>query len=230
MAMLKHKIIDTFIRLTTILFSSSLQHWQIKKIWNYWRTFNQCVSHRLNSKWKVFRLTNSMAFLFHLTDVPLGCQYALLTHILSRYPLIKTFLCDCKKNVIMMISVCSVQLLSKKVGSDGLVASTKYLLSELLSKTGKDSKTFTGVLRSENHEVEQIVPVNLQVYSICCDEKENLIVKLSHQSANFFSATICLPQHDNHICRTKNIDKYLKKYRCCNCNKFLSRSINVQRY
>ena len=65
--------------------------------------------------------------------------------------------------------------------------------------------------------------MNLQVYSICFDEKQNLIADLSHQSANF-SDTISLLQYDNHICWTKNIDRFLKKYRCRNRDKFWSRS------
>ena len=71
--------------------------------------------------------------------------------------------------------------------------------------------------------------MNLQVYSICFDEKQNLIWELSHQSANIFSDTIFLLQYDNHICWTKNIDKFLKKYPCRNCDKLWSRSFNFQR-
>ena len=181
--------------------------------------FNQCVSHRPNSKWKIFRSTNLIVFVFHLTDVPLGGQNGLLPQVLLRHPLVKTFLSDSDKKPYHdnLFIPCSG---FRKICSDGLAVSTKNVVSEFLSKTGKDSKNFTGVLPSEIH-VEQIVQMNLQVYSTCFDEKQNLI-ELSHQSANLFSDTISLLQYDNHICWTKNIDKFLKKYRCRNCDKFWS--------
>ena len=91
----------------------------------------------------------------------------------------------------MIICVCSVQFF-QKIGSDGLASSTKNLVSEFLSKTGKDSRNFTGVLPSEIHDVEQIVQMNLPVYSICFDAKQSLIGELSHQSANLFSDTMFL--------------------------------------
>ena len=116
----------------------------------------------------------------------------------------------------------------EKINSDCLVAPTKYLVSEFLSKTGKISKNFTSVSPSEIHEIEQIVQMNLQVYSICFDEKQSL-KELCHQSANLFSDTISLLQYYNHICWTKNIDKFLKKYSCRNCEKFSSGSFNFQR-
>ena len=192
--------------------------------------FNQCLSHRPNSQWKFFRLTNFMVFVFHLTDVPLGCQNALLPQALIKHPLIKTFLSDSDKKPYHD-NLCFFRAVAfEKFGSDGLAASTKYLLSEFLSKTGKDSKNFTGVLPSEIHEIEQIVQMNLQVYSIGFDEKQSLIGELSHQSANLFSDTVSLLQYDNHICWTKNIDKFLQKYRCRNCDKFWSRSFNFQRH
>ena len=125
----------------------------------------------------------------------------------------------------MIISLfCAIAF--ENFGSDGLAASTKYLVSEFLSKTGKDRR----ILPSEIHNVEQIVQMNLQVYSICFDEKQSLIGVLSHQSAILFSDTISLLQYDNHICWTKNIDKFLKKYRCRNCENFWSRSFNFQRH
>ena len=171
-----------------------------------------------------------MVFVFHLTDVPLGCQNALLPQALLRHPLIKTFLSDSDKKPYHD-NLCLFRAIAfEKFGSDGLASSTKYLVSEFLSKTGKDSKNFTGVLTSEILDVEQIVQMNLQIYSICFDEKQSPVGELSHQSANLFSDTISLLQYDNHICWTKNIDKFLKKYRCHNCDKFSSRSFNFQRH
>ena len=172
--------------------------------------FDQCVSHRPNSKWKFFRLTNLMVFVFRLTDVPLGCQNALLPQALLRHPLIKTFLSDCDRKPYDDLLCLFREIAFEKFGSDGLASSTKYLVSEFLSKTGKESKNFTGVLPSEIHDVEQIVQLNLQVYSICFDEKQSVIGELSPQSANLFSDTISLLQYENHICWTKNTDKFLK--------------------
>ena len=72
--------------------------------------------------------------------------------------------------------------------------------------------------------------LNLQIHSICFDEKQNLIKELSHQSTNLFCDTISLIYYDNHICWTKNIDEFLKKYLCRNCDKFWSHSSNLQRH
>ena len=72
--------------------------------------------------------------------------------------------------------------------------------------------------------------MNLQGYSICSDEKQNLIAELSHQTLILFSDAITLLQYDNHICWKKNIDKFLKTYRCHFCDNFRFRSYNFQRH
>ena len=154
--------------------------------------FHQSVSHRRNSKWNFFRLTNFMIFVFHLTDVPLGCQNALLPQAPLRRPLVKTFLSDSDEKIYQDNLCLFRAIVFETFGSDGLVAWTNYLESEFLSKTGKGNRNFTGVLPSEIHDVEQTVQINLQVYSICFDEKQSLIEELSHQSANFFSDIISL--------------------------------------
>ena len=72
--------------------------------------------------------------------------------------------------------------------------------------------------------------MNLQVYSFCFDENQSLIGEPSHHSENLISDTISLLQYDNHLCWTKNIDKFLNMYRFRSCDKFLSRSFNFQRH
>ena len=133
--------------------------------------FNQSVSHHPISEWKLFRLTNFIFFVFHLTAVPLGCQIALLPQVLLRHPLVQTFLSDSDKKPYHDNLCLFRAIASKKLGNDCLVASTKTLVLDFLSKTGKASKNFTGVLPSEIHDVEQIAQMNLKVYSICFDEK-----------------------------------------------------------
>ena len=104
--------------------------------------FNQCVSHRPNSKWNFFRLPNLMVFVFHRTDVPFGC-YSLLPQALLTHPLVETFLFDSDKKSYHD-NLCSFRAVAyEKFGSYGLAVSTKYLESVFLSKTGKDSKNFT---------------------------------------------------------------------------------------
>ena len=203
---------------------------KLKKKIEHKDLIHQCVSHRPNSKWNFFRLTNFMVFVFHLTDVPLGCQNALLHQALLRHPLVKTSLSESDKK-LYQDKLCLIRaIVFETFGSDGLFAWTNYLVSEFLSKTGKENTNFAGVLPSEIHDVEQTVQINLQVYSNCFDEKHSLIGELSHQSANLFSDVISLLQYDNHICWTKNIDKFLKNFRCRNCEKFWSHSFNIQRH
>ena len=123
-----------------------------------------------------------------------------------------------------------MQLLSRNLAVMVSLLRQNFLVSEFPSETGKDSKIFTGVLPSETHDIEQIVQMNLQFYSICFDEKQSVKGELSHQTPNLFSDTKTLLQYDNHICGAKNIDKFLKKYRCRNCDKFWSPSFNFQRH
>ena len=138
-------------------------------------------------------------FCFLLTNIPLGCQNALLPQPLFRHPLVKTVLFEADK-IPYHDSLCSYRAIAfKKFGSDGLAASTQYLATEFLSKTGKDRKNFAGVLPSKIHEVEEIVQMNLQVYSVCFEEKQGLIGELPHQSVNLFSDTISLLQYDSHM-------------------------------
>ena len=93
---------------------------------------------------------------------------------------------------------------------------------------GEDNRNITGVSPSEIHEVEEIVQMNIQVYSISSDQKQSLIGGLSHHFANLFSDAVSLLQYDNHICWTKNIDQFMIKFPCRNYDKFWSRSFNFQ--
>ena len=93
---------------------------------------------------KFFRLTNFIDFVFHLTDVPLGCQNALLPQALLGHPLIKTFLSDSDRKPYPDNHCLFRAIAFEKCASDGLIASTKYLVWQFLSKTGKNSKKFTG--------------------------------------------------------------------------------------
>ena len=78
-----------------------------------------------------------MVFVFHLTDVPLGCQNALLPQAFLRHPFIKTFLSDSDKKPYHD-NLCLFRAIAfEKFGSDGLSSSTKYLVSEFLSKIGR---------------------------------------------------------------------------------------------
>ena len=83
---------------------------------------------------------------------------------------------------------------------------------------------------SESQEIEPIVQINLQICSICFDEKQSGMGKLSHQLGILFFDAIALLQYDAHICWTKNVDNFLKKYLCRNCDKFWSRSFNFERH
>ena len=76
----------------------------------------QKLSRHPNFKWKFFSLTSCVVFVFHLRDVPLDCQNALLPQTLLRHPLVKTFLSLTPvKKLIMIIPLCSMQLLSKNL-------------------------------------------------------------------------------------------------------------------
>ena len=192
--------------------------------------FNHCESHRPSSERKFFKSTNFVAFIFHHRDALLGCENALLLKLFldirkskhsSLTPIKKTYhdkLCFFHASAF------------KKLGNGGFADSTKYLVTEFLSKTGKNNKNFTGALPSELLDVEQIVQINLQGCSICCDEKQNLIGELSHQSPILFFHAISSLQYDNRICWSKNIDKFLKKYRCHFCDKLWFRSFKFQRH
>ena len=72
MTWLKYKTTDSFILLTTILLSSTLYRWRIKKnLTNRKTEYNnelseESVSHSPNTKWKFLRLTYFMVFVFFI--------------------------------------------------------------------------------------------------------------------------------------------------------------------
>ena len=71
-----------------------------------------------------------MAFVLHLTDTPLGCQNALLSQPLLRHPLVKTFLSDAGE-IPCLDNRCLCRANAfEKFGSDGLAASTQFLVTE----------------------------------------------------------------------------------------------------
>ena len=135
--------------------------------------------------------------------VPLGCQNESLPQALFRHPIVKTILSQSSRNPYHDNLRLFRPIACGNFGSDGLVASTKFSVPEFPSKTGEDSKIFTGVLPSEIHDVEQIVKMNLYVYSICFHEE---LISSSVRSAQHHSPHL----RNWHIIRQPNIRQSLQ--------------------
>ena len=191
---------------------------------------HDCVVHRPNTKWKFALLTNLTVFLYHLEKIPLGCSVVNLPQAIIKNPNIRTFLVDGNKKPYDD-NLCFFRAVAFEVfGKRDLVTSTNSLVSTFLSRIGKEIVHFKGIQTNEIQVVENIIGMNISLFSISFDEQGNLVGTLSYRSLMSYEKSFSLLQYDNHVCWVKNIDQFLKKYRCDHCDKFFPKVSNYQRH
>ena len=169
---------------------------------------------------EVCSLTNLTVFLYHLEKIPLGCSEVNLPQAIIKNPNIRTFLVDGNKKPYDD-NLCFFRAVAFEVfGKRDLVTSTNSLVSTFLSRIGKGVVNFKGIQTNEIQVVENIIAMNISLFSISSDEQGNLVGTLSYRSLMSYQKSISLLQYDNHVCWVENNDKFLKKYRCDQCDKF----------
>ena len=181
-----------------------------------------------DTKWKFYCVTNVTFFVFLLSGVPLGCIIQNIPSLLLRNGYFKCFVFDCNKKPFQD-NLCMFRALSYEIhGSNELQQNTLKLMHNFLLATRRDDETFPGIHEDDILVLEALVDRNIKVYSIVFDEQSDMFAELNRRSSMKRSKTSSLLKHENHICWTADINKFLKKFRCYVCDLFFDRSNHLE--
>ena len=88
------------------------------------------------------------------------------------------------------------------------------------------SSRFKGIKLEELSELEKLFEVNIVVYSLQREEKEEEVGKpevtahLIQRSHRHYSSTMNLNLYKNHFSYIKNVNRYSKSFQCTKCSKY----------
>ena len=191
--------------------------------------FEDLVRQRPDTKWKLHCLINVTFFLYHLTDIPLGCHQVQLPSILIQNRLVKCFVSD-SRNRPFDDNLCMFRAVAYHLyGESEYQQQYVTLFEKFINITKQSTESFPGVEMGQLEVLEKIIECNIQLYSIYYEENV-LLGELTRRSSKKYEKLINLVQYDNHICWTSDINQLLKKFRCDNCNQFFNRTFNLERH
>ena len=192
------------------------------------------ISQQPDTKGKFFCVHNVTFFAFLLIGVPLGCTQQLISPSVLRNPLIKCFGFRLRNKTLprQLVHVsCMFRALAYELNrSVVLQQNTEKLTHMSFSATRKDGNSFPGVHEDDILILKEPTDGIIQVYTIFIDDQSEIYAKLIRRSCLKRAQTTSLLKYDNHICWTADINKFLKKFRCCICDQYFDRSFNLLRH
>ena len=112
--------------------------------------------------------------------------------------------------------------------SNELQQNTMELMQMFLSATRRDDQTFPGIQEDDIPVLEALVDRNIQIFSFFFSEQAEMFAELTRRSSMKRIKTISFLRHENRICWTADINKFLKKFWCYICDHFFDRSKNLE--
>ena len=190
-----------------------------------------CNRERANTMWKSYKLTNLTVFRSLLKDVPMGCKDTDLPD-----PLFKNHNVNCltfERNTRQPYddNLCLFRALALHLHSnEKLEEETLKIFNFFLknSEEGEVSK-FQGVHLNDIPKVEDLLQLKIFLYDLDFVDGE-LIGELCRRSAQKYEKIVRLLRYNNHICYNNNVSALFKAFRCTTCDKFFSKTGNLERH
>ena len=204
---------------------------KMKIIVNQTDVIESCTTERMNTKWRIYKLTNLTVFAALLKDNPMGCRDAVLPD-----PLLKNHTVNCglfEQNTRQPYNdnLCLFRALALHLhGNEKLEEETCNLfMCNLERKGGIEPATFQGVCVDDILLVEDLIQVTIFLYYI--DIVDGSIVgELALRSVQKYCNTVRLLRYNNQTCYVSNINALFKAYRCSLCNQFFNKTGNLERH
>ena len=183
-----------------------------------------CTRERVNTKWKIYKLTNLTIFASLLKDVPMGCKDTVLPE-----PLLNNHNVNCltfEKNTsqpyndnLCLFRALALLLHGNKKRED---ETSKIFILFLKNSEETDPSKFQGGHMTDIPKVEELLQLNIFLYDIDFVDGE-LIGELARRSIQKFEKSVKLLRYNNHICYVNNINALFKAFRCTTCDTFAQR-------
>ena len=114
-------------------------------------------------------------------------------------------------------------------GSAELETNAAKLSSDFLHESGHDAINFRGVSMDHIVLVENAIKQNIFIYDIDFEDGD-FVGELARRSIGMYENNINLLRNNNYICYVDDINTFFKRFRCPNCDTFIKRAGNFQRY
>ena len=189
----------------------------------------QCTHERQNTRWRFKLITNVTTFAALLKNIPLGCPDSVLHEVFLKNHSVNCLLSD-KDKQPYKDRLCLFRALTMYLhGHSNLDAHKSQLFTEIISKTGYDTKNFRGVANDDLPLVEGISERNIFISDFDIQEGE-YVGELAGRSFGKFEKTMKLLRFNNHIIHTNDIDSFFKCFLGPSCDCFFNRSDNFNRH
>ena len=200
---------------------------KLKDFLNKTDVIESCSRERMNTKWRLYKLTNLTVLAALLKGVPMGCKNAVLPELLLRNGTI-----NCLKYTRQPYndSLCLFRALALHLhGTQGLEEETSKLFILFINKNvGMSPDQFQRDHMNDIPFVEDITFI-IVLYDIDFVEGNN-IGELGRRSMQIYEKTVRLLRYNIHICYVSNINAVFQSSRCPNCDTFFNRTFNLEQH
>ena len=190
-----------------------------------------CTRERANTKWKFYKITNLTIFASLLKDVPMGCKHTVLSEPLLRNCNVNCLSFERNTRQHYNDNLCLLRTLTLHLhGNEKLEEETSKIFKLFLnnSEDGDVSK-FQRFHLNNIPKIEDLLQLNIFLYEIDFVDGE-LIGELCRRSIQKYENSVKLLRYNNHICYVNNINALFKALQCTTCDRFFSKTGNLERH
>ena len=200
---------------------------KLKDFRNKTDVIESCTRERMNTKWRLYKLTNLTVFANLLKDVPMGCKDAVLPE-----PLLKNCTINCltfQENTRQPYNenLCLFRAPALHLhGTQRLEEETSRIFNLFIQKMdGLSADQFQGIHMNDITTVEDLLTLNILLYDIDIVDG-NIVGELARRSVQKFENNVRLLRYNNHICYVNNLNAVFQPFCCPNCDIFFQ--LNLQ--
>ena len=184
----------------------------------------------MNTKWRLYKLTNLTVVAALLKGVPMGCQDAVLPGTLLKNGTINCLTFEENTRQAYNDKLCLFCALALHAqGNQRLEEEISLLFNLYINKmVGLSADQFQGVRTSNTLIVEDLISLNILLYDMDIADG-NIIGELARRSVQKNENTVQLLRYNNYIRYVNNINAVFQSLCCTNGDTFFNKAFNLER-
>ena len=204
---------------------------ELKNFLNKTDVIESCSRKGMNTKSRLYKLTNLNIFAVLLEDIPMGCRDAVLTEYLMRIGTINCLTFEENARQPYNNNLCLFRTHALHLyGNQRLENETSKVFNSMTNKMdGRSSNQFKGVHMNDILIVEDLLTLNILPYDLDV-VGGNIIGELARGSVQIYDNNFRLLRYNKHIYYVSNINAVFQSFRCLNCDTSFSRTFNLERH
>ena len=179
---------------------------------------------RMNTNWRLYKLTNLTVFATLLKDLPMGCNNAILPDFLLKNGTINWVKYEKNTRQPNNSNLCLFRSLALQLhGNQPLEEKTSKIFNSFIKRKDELSPNqFLGVHMNDNPVVEHLLTLNILLYDIKIVDG-NLVGEFARRSLRKYENTVRLLRYKHHICYVSNHNAVFQCFCCFNCDNFFKK-------